>query len=117
MPHSTSKSRYLSSPCWPNGFESIRLIIGRSKADGGPDQLLLLPRAWHHRPKRRLRQGELMRSIKRRCPGVHCPYSQEASPQPQRRISKDAIENLIARTAVGAPSRMSDYELQVHCHR
>ena len=82
---------------------------------------------WHHRPERHLRHGELMRSIKRRCPGVqgelmrsikrgcpgvHCLFSQEADPQP--RISKDATEKLVARTVAYSRSGMDGYELRDH---
>ena len=67
---------------------------------------------WHHRPERHLRQGELMRSIKRRCPGVHCLCSQEADPQPH--ISKDATEKRVARTVAHPRSGMDGYELRDH---
>jgi hypothetical protein len=67
---------------------------------------------WHHRPERHLRQGELMRSIKRRCPGVHCLFSQEADPQPH--ISKNATEKRVARTVAYSRSGMVGYELHDH---
>ena len=49
-----------------------------------------------------------MRSIKRRCPGVHNLFSQEANPHPQ--ISKDATEKRVARNAADFRSGMSGYE-------
>ena len=53
-----------------------------------------------------------MRSIKRRCPGVHCLFSQEADPQPH--ISKNATEKRVARTVACYRSEMNKYELRDH---
>ena len=52
----------------------------RQKEQETPTRPLLLPRAWCHRAERRLGQGELMRSIKRGCPGVHCSFSPGRTP-------------------------------------
>ena len=53
---------------------------------------LSLPRAWCHRPERHLGQGELMRSIKRGCPGVRCHFSLGRIPDQQQPTSKEARE-------------------------
>jgi hypothetical protein len=51
---------------------------------------------WHHRPEHHLRQGELMRSIKRGCPGVHCLFSLGRIPAQQHYTSKEASEYRMA---------------------
>ena len=97
-----------------------RTVASRSRTPSTGSWLILRARnrtpplchTWHHRPERHLRKGELIRSIKRGCPGVHCLFSQEADPQP--RISKDATEKLVARTVVYSRSGMDGYELRDH---
>ncbi len=69
---------------------------------------------WHHRPERHLRKGELIRSIKRGCPGVHCLFSLRRNPVQQHSISKDATEKLVARTVAYSRSGMDGYELRDH---
>jgi hypothetical protein len=64
----------------------------RQKEQETPTRPLLLPRAWCHRPERHLGQGELMRSIKRGCPGVRCLFSLGRIPAQQHYTSKEASE-------------------------
>ena len=49
-------------------------------------------------------QGELMRSIKRECPGVHCLFSLGRIPGKQHSISRDATKKFVG-IASGAPDR------------
>jgi len=65
------------------------LIFERSNRTFQPSRYSsLLP--GHH-----LRQGELMRSIKRGCPGVHCLFSLGRNPVQQHSISREATEEFV----------------------
>jgi hypothetical protein len=55
-----------------------------------------LGHCWCHRPERHLGQGELMRSIKRGCPGVRCLFSLGRIPAQQHYTSKEASEYRMA---------------------
>jgi hypothetical protein len=65
------------------------------------NRMHLLNRSWCHTRELHLAQGELMRSIKRRCPGVRCLFSRERSPHYHSSTSRGTTEYQIGIDSCG----------------